>query len=143
MKAGPRQVWWCWILNEPFIVEFKGNDSHCPNCEQLNFEDCPKHEFVGPAYKTPPLKWAGEYLYDEKPLPRTRGELEEYLHDVVGRCFVKARPQWAMRGVHETSRASDGQTCDLLYRVIDTFPVSVVEEVYQEIFEEENEIPTA
>ena len=29
---GGRDVYWCWIANEPMIVEYKGNAPYCPIC---------------------------------------------------------------------------------------------------------------
>ena len=28
-----RQVWWCWIINDPFICEWRNNRFYCPRCE--------------------------------------------------------------------------------------------------------------
>lgn len=30
---GFRDVYWCLLLNEPFVIEYDGNKPTCPNCD--------------------------------------------------------------------------------------------------------------
>ena len=45
-KDRSREVWWCWIVNEPVIVDFPNGYKQCGLCE-MNLEDSETlHEFL-------------------------------------------------------------------------------------------------
>ena len=35
---GFRDLYWCWNLNEPFIIEYQRNKPFCPNCNALDVD---------------------------------------------------------------------------------------------------------
>lgn len=48
-KPNGRQVWWCWITNDPVLPEWSPEKQTiiCPRCKMPWDEDCwPEHEFV-------------------------------------------------------------------------------------------------
>lgn len=51
MNVEGRQLWWCWILNEPFITEFPmpSGRLHCHNCDGT---DCVEPPAVSEGFLT-------------------------------------------------------------------------------------------
>jgi len=44
-----REVWWCWILNEPFVVEFDGDNAVCTCCkwkQDAKSKEWPEHRYI-------------------------------------------------------------------------------------------------
>lgn len=51
---GFRDVYWCWNLNEPFVVSYRGEGENrkrfCENCNAHDFDD-QNHVFICSIYK--------------------------------------------------------------------------------------------
>lgn len=49
---GQRDVYWCWALNEPMVIEFRThiddrNYPYCPNCQMFDFDAQPARVKAG------------------------------------------------------------------------------------------------
>lgn len=40
-KLYPRQVWWCNIVNDPFILTWKDERAYCPLCNWIDIDGTP------------------------------------------------------------------------------------------------------
>lgn len=51
---GFRDVYWCWHLNEPFVIEYRdsevGRKRFCPNCNANDFDE-ENHIFICTVFK--------------------------------------------------------------------------------------------
>ena len=47
-KISTRQVWWCWIINDPFIpVWDQGIKNYrCPLCQDIHMDNWTCHDFI-------------------------------------------------------------------------------------------------
>ena len=43
---GPRDLLWCWAINEPALLEYRGNSPVCSTCDELIYPDAGAHTFI-------------------------------------------------------------------------------------------------
>jgi hypothetical protein len=46
VPAGSRDLYWCWHLNEPVIIEYREGRSYCTNCRADLLGDAEEHTFI-------------------------------------------------------------------------------------------------
>jgi hypothetical protein len=51
IPTGFRDLYWCWHLNEPVIIEYRDKQSYCTNCHADLLGDSEEHTFIAHVYK--------------------------------------------------------------------------------------------